>query len=74
MVFPDWLDDIRAEYAKDLECGSMIENISQYANFEWKNDILGYKGRIYLTPTSKFKTKVLKESQSSPIPGHVDFF
>ena len=51
----------------------MINNISQYTNFEWKNDILWYKGRIYLTLASKFKIKIL-ESHNSPAVGHVRFY
>lgn len=74
VIIPEWLDEIRVEYAKDEDCASMIENIHQYTNFEWKNDIIWYKGRIYLTTISKFKTKVLKESHSSPAAGHVGFF
>jgi len=74
IVVQEWLDEIRAEYAKDKDCDSMINNISQYTNFEWKNDILWYKGRIYLTPASKFKIKILKESHNSPAAGHVRFY
>lgn len=74
VVVPDWLDEIHVEYAKDLDCGYMIENISQYANFEWENDILWCKGIIYIIPSSKFRMKILKESHSSPTAGHVRFF
>eukprot|EP00253_Pinus_taeda_P034459 PITA_34459 len=73
-IVPDWLDKIRVEYAKDLDYRAMIENISQYANYEWKNDILWYKRRIYLTPSSKFRMKILKESHNSPTAGHVGVF
>ena len=42
--------------------------------FEWRNDILWYKGRIYLNSNSKFKVKVMKESHDSPAVGHAGFF
>eukprot|EP00253_Pinus_taeda_P032530 PITA_32530 len=74
IVVPEWLDEIRVEYAKDEDCDSMIKNISQCTNFEWKNDILWYKGRIYLTPTSKFKVKILKESHNLLEARHVGFY
>jgi hypothetical protein len=74
IVIPDWLDEIRVEYAKDPESNSIINNLDQNPKFEWKNDILWYKDRIYLIPSSKFKMKVLKESHSSPATGHVGFF
>ena len=74
LVVLEWLDEIRAEYAKDKDCDSMIKNISHYVNFEWKNDILWYKGRIYLTPASKFKATILKESHNLPATSHVGFY
>lgn len=74
IVVPEWLNKIRAEYAKDEDWGSMIKNINQYTNFEWKNYILWYKGRIYLTLASKFKVRILKESHNFPTAGHVGFY
>ena len=53
-----------APYDKDPNRGS---------KFEWRNDILWYKGRIYLNPTSRFKTKVMIESHDSPVAEHVGF-
>jgi hypothetical protein len=40
VVIPDWLDEIRLEYAKDPESNSIINNLDQNPKFEWKNDIL----------------------------------
>lgn len=74
VVVPDWLDEIRTEYAKDPNSYSIIENIDQHCNFEWKNNILWYKGKIYQSPSSKFKIKAQKESYNSPAVGHVGFF
>ena len=54
IVILDWLDEIRVEYAKDRESNSIINNLDQNPKFEWKNDILCYKNRIYLIPSSKF--------------------
>ena len=42
--------------------------------FEWKKNILWYKGTIYLNWNSKFKVKEIKESHDSPAVGHVRFF
>ncbi|MDO5305520.1 MAG: RNase H-like domain-containing protein, partial [bacterium] len=74
MVVPEWLDGIRIEYAKNPEVCSIINNINQNPKFEWKNDLLWYKGRIYLSSNSSFKTQVLKESHDCPAAGHVGFF
>ena len=37
---PEWLDEIRSEYAKDLETSTIINNSNHDPKFEWKNDIL----------------------------------
>lgn len=34
VIVPDWLDEMQVEYAKYLDYGAMIENISEYANFD----------------------------------------
>jgi hypothetical protein len=39
VVIPNWLDDIRLEYAKYPESNSIINNMDQNPKFEWKNDI-----------------------------------
>ena len=74
MVVPEWLNEIRSEYAKDPEITAIINNLPNNSKFEWKNDILWYKGRIYLNENSKFKFKILKESHDSLLAGHVGFF
>jgi hypothetical protein len=74
IVIPYWLDEIRVEYAKDPEPKSIINNLDQNPKFEWKNDILWYKNKIYLIPPSKFKMEVLRESHNSLALRHVGFF
>ena len=74
VAVPEWLDEIRGEYAKVPDTCALINDLNQGPNFEWRNDILLYKGRIYLSPTSRFKTKVLIESHDSPAAGPVGFF
>ena len=60
VAVPDRLDEIRGEYAKDPDTCTLVNDPNRGPRFEWRNDILWYKGRIYLSPTSRFKTKVLK--------------
>ena len=74
MVIPKFLDKIQTKHAKITKVCSIINNINQYPKFEWKNDLLWYKGRIYLSANSKFKTKVCKESHHCPAVGHVGFY
>ena len=74
VVILDWLDEIWGEYAKDPDICVLIDDPNRSPKSEWRNDILWYKGRIYLSPTSRFKTKVLMESHDSPAAEHVGFF
>jgi hypothetical protein len=68
------LDEILTKYEKNQETFSIIKNLNQYPKFEWKNDILWYKGRSYLNTNSIFKAKVLQECHDCPTTGHVGFF
>ena len=74
VLISQFLDEIRSEYAKDPETSTIINNSNHDPKFERKNDILWYKGRIYLTSNSKFKAKVMKESFDSPAAGHMGLF
>lgn len=74
IVVLEWFNEIRSEYAKDPKITAIINNLRDNSKFEWKNDILWYKGRIYLNSNSKFKSKILKESHDSLSAGHVGFF
>ena len=74
VAIPKWLDEIRSEYAKDQDTYALIDNPERNPRVEWRNEILWYKERIYLSPTSRFKDKFLKETHDSPAAGHVGFF
>ena len=69
VVVPEWLNEIRSEYAKDPKMLAIINNLLGNSKFEWKNDILWYKGRIYLNSKSKFISKILKGSHDSMSSG-----
>ena len=68
------MDEIRGEYIKDPKTCALNDDLDQNPKFKWRNDILWYKGRIYLSLTSRFKIKVVKESHDSPGVGYVGFF
>ena len=72
MVILEFLDEIRTKYDKNAKFFYIINNINQYPKFEWNNDLLWYKGRIYLSANSK--TEVYKESHDCPTAGHVGFY
>jgi hypothetical protein len=78
IVIPEWISDVQAKYVKNLEIKKIIKevnnNVASCSKFTWENDILWYKGRIYLPNTSKFKIQILRENHDSPSAGHVGFF
>eukprot|EP00253_Pinus_taeda_P003014 PITA_03014 len=41
--------------------------------YSWQNDILRYKDRVVISPTSTLKSRILAELHSSPIAGHSGF-
>ena len=43
VAVPDWLDEIRGEYAKDPDTSALINDPNRGPKFEWRNDILGIK-------------------------------
>ena len=57
IIILEWLEKIQREYAKDPNTHALIEDPNRGSKFEWGNDILWYKGRIYLNPTSRFKLR-----------------
>ena len=61
VVVPEWLNEIQSEYAENPETSAIINNPVQDTKYEWRNAVLWYKGRIYLSSNSKFKSKILKE-------------
>jgi len=48
--------------------------LDQNSSYEWRNGILWYKERTYLTSSSKFKIKALKNSYDSLAMRHVGSF
>ena len=74
MVILEFLDKIQTEYAKNTQVWTIIENINQYPKFEWKNDLLWYKGWIYLSANYRVKTKVCKEAHKFRAAEHVGFY
>ena len=51
VAVPDWLDEIQGEYAKEPDTYTLINDPNHSPRFEWRNDILWYKGRINLSLT-----------------------
>ena len=61
-VSEDWSHLIVAEYAKDSWASSIIDGSLHDNRYTVVNDLIIYKGRIFLTPRSKVKNIVLLEN------------
>ena len=74
IVIDDWRELVLEEYAKDSWASSVIEGAIQDSQYTVVNDLIIYKGRIYLVPGSAMKQKILRAFHDSPLAGHPRFF
>jgi sulfatase maturation enzyme AslB (radical SAM superfamily) len=58
------------EYAKDQFACQLLDGKIQDDNFKVINDLIYYKGRIFLVPRSALKAKILHTCHNSPVVGH----
>jgi hypothetical protein len=58
------------EYAKDQFTCHLLDGQVQDDKFRIINDLIYYKGQIFLVPGSTFKAKVLQVCHDSPMAGH----
>ena len=77
LPIPDWIEEIRKEWFSHPRLSQLISQLQVDPNsskgYSWQNDILGYKERVVISPTSTLKSHILAELHSSPIAGHSDF-
>jgi hypothetical protein len=69
-VFVDWKDHLVMEYAKDQFSCQLMDGQVQDDNFIIIDDLIYYKGQIFLIPGSAFKAKVLQACHDSPMARH----
>jgi hypothetical protein len=66
----DWKEHLIVEYAKDQFACQFLDGKIQDDNFRVINDLIYYKGRIFLVPGSSLKAKILHACHNSPVAGH----
>jgi hypothetical protein len=69
-VSVDWKAHLLVEYSKNQFACQLMDGQIQDDNFRVIDDIIYYKGRIFLVPESTFKTKILHTCHDSPVVGH----
>jgi hypothetical protein len=69
----DWKSQLLVEYSKNRFACELMDGKLQDDRYRVINDIIYYKGRIYLVPESTFKKKVLQAFHDAPMAGHQGF-
>ena len=67
--FHEWKEDNNIGYKLQY----LKERKISMEQWEWKRDILCYKGRIFLCSQSNLKQRILMESCNSMVVGHLRF-
>jgi hypothetical protein len=66
----DWKEHLIVEYAKDQFTCQLLDGKIHHDKFRVINDLIYYKGQIFLVPGSALKAKILHACHNSPVPGH----
>jgi hypothetical protein len=69
----DWKPHLLVEYSKNRFSCELMDGELQDDRYKVINDIIYYKGRIYLVPGSTFRGKLLQDFHDAPIAGHQGF-
>ena len=65
---------IVVEYAKNPWASSIVDGIVQDDKYSLVDDLIIYKGRIFLVPGSEMRGTVLRSFHDSPMAGHLGHF
>ena len=73
-ISKDWRDLFLVEYGKDTWTLGFIDGLIHNSNFTLVNEIIIYKGFIYLVPGLEVKRMVLRVYHDSPMIRHQGFY
>ena len=77
LPIPRWIEEARREWFSHPGLSQLISQLQVDPNstkgYSWQDDILRYKDRVVISPTSTLKSRILEELHSSPIAGHLSF-
>lgn len=77
LPIPYWIEEALKEWFSHPSLSQIINNLRAYPNtsvgYSWKDEILHYKDRVVISPTSNLKTRILARLHSSPISGHLGY-
>lgn len=73
-ISTDWRELIGVEYAKDSWATRVMEGIILDGRYTVVNELIMYKSRIYLVPSSQLKVNILRTFHGALMVAHLDFF
>ena len=62
------------EYAKDPIASGIIEGESPVYEYATRQELILYKGRIFLKANTKVRRRIMKEHHDNPLSGHPKFY
>jgi hypothetical protein len=65
-----WKSLLLEEYSKNSFEGELIDGMMKDQRYTIVDDIIYYKGKIYIVPESTLKEKILREVHDTPLAGH----
>jgi hypothetical protein len=72
--FSNWKSHLLVEYSKNKFACEVMDGKIQDDQYRVIDDVIFYKGRVYLVPDSGLKKKILTTVHDSPLAGHQGFF
>jgi hypothetical protein len=76
-IIADWLNEVCKEWFIDPKISHLIQQLQMAPHasqgYTWHNEELHYKGNLYLSKQSTFKSTVLSKLHASPTIGHSAF-
>ena len=72
-ISTDWRSLLLVEYSKNKFACELLDGQIQDDRYRIIDDIIYYKGRIYLVPESALKRKIIQALHDLPLSGHQGF-
>lgn len=69
-IFMEWINSIIAEYAKDPQTSDILEGNIPNEKYKVVEELILYKNRLLLAPSSKLKEKIIREHHDNLLVGH----
>ena len=66
----DWKSQLLVEYSKDRRACDILEGSSADEHYMVMDEVIYYKGRIFLVSRSQLRERILQEAHDSPLSEH----